>query len=328
MGKHWRSRDTSETKLVRSSFSKITMGDTVRASFIRPRMGESTELGMYVRSSKTKWLERSRIWFPCGRNWWKMWILTNPHHFLTGMGKTSREISGVVLRHGRTCSKMQWAILRIGKQECGATLHSFKSLPGWSSIQAGGARISWRIVRSSLTNCLEMLVFGTNLKTRHSMVCQQICKGSHKMDSGLRQTIGNIDFKHSSHKWLLRYCFMGNTAQQCRLGLFQDSDFAGDLEVSKSTSGGALCIFGSRTFVPVSWMCKKQTSVSHSSTEPEIISLDAGLIVDGLLALDLWVFVIEVPRSTNNTVQPKHNGMQEIGGTLHSKTKTPNVKRR
>ena len=35
------------------------------------------------------------------------------------------------------------------------------------------------------------------------------------------------------------------------------------------------------TFVPISWMCKKQTSVSHSSTESEIISLDAGLRLDG-----------------------------------------------
>ena len=32
--------------------------------------------------------------------------------------------------------------------------------------------------------------------------------------------------------------------------------------------------FGSHTFVPISWMCKKQTSVSHSSTESEIISLN------------------------------------------------------
>ena len=48
--------------------------------------------------------------------------------------------------------------------------------------------------------------------------------------------------------------------------------FARDLEDSKSTSGGTLCVFGSHTFVPISWMCKKQTSVSHSSTES-----DAGL---------------------------------------------------
>ena len=42
-----------------------------------------------------------------------------------------------------------------------------------------------------------------------------------------------------------QYCFAENTAQQCRVGLFQDSDFTGGLEDSKSTSGGLLCIFGS-----------------------------------------------------------------------------------
>ena len=86
----------------------------------------------------------------------------------------------------------------------------------------------------------------------------------------------------------------GNTAKQCRLGLFQDSDFAGDLEDSKSTSGGTLCIFGSHTFVPISWMCKKQTAVSHSSTESEIISLDTGLRLDGLPALELWDLIVSV----------------------------------
>ena len=87
-----------------------------------------------------------------------------------------------------------------------------------------------------------------------------------------------------------QHCDVGNTAKQCRSGLFQDSDFAGDLEVSKSTSDRPLCIFGSETFVPIRWMCKKQTSVSHSSTEAEIISLDAGLRLDGIPALDLWGF--------------------------------------
>ena len=87
---------------------------------------------------------------------------------------------------------------------------------------------------------------------------------------------------------------MGNTAKQCKLGLFQDSDFAGDLEDSKSTSGGTLCVFGSHTFVPISWMCKKQTAVSHSSTESEIISLDTGLRLDGLPALELWDLIVSV----------------------------------
>ena len=87
---------------------------------------------------------------------------------------------------------------------------------------------------------------------------------------------------------------MGNTAKQCRLGLFQDSDFTGDLEESKSTSGGTLCVFGSHTFVPISWMCKKQTAVSHSSTESEIISLDTGLRLDGLPALELRDLIVSV----------------------------------
>ena len=91
-----------------------------------------------------------------------------------------------------------------------------------------------------------------------------------------------------------QYGHVGNTAKQCRLGLFQDSDFAGDLEDSKPTSGGTFCIFGSHTFVPLSWMCKKQTAVSHSSRESEIISLDTGLRLDGLLALELWDLIVSV----------------------------------
>ena len=75
--------------------------------------------------------------------------------------------------------------------------------------------------------------------------------------------------------------------KQCRLGLFQDSDFAGDLEDSKSTSGGTLC--------------RKQTSVSHSSAEPDINSLDAGLRLDGIPALDLWDLFVAVLRG--NTTQ-------------------------
>ena len=41
-------------------------------------------------------------------------------------------------------------------------------------------------------------------------------------------------------------------------------------------------------------MCKKQTSVSHSSTESEIISLYTGLRLDGLPALELWDLIVSV----------------------------------
>ena len=41
-------------------------------------------------------------------------------------------------------------------------------------------------------------------------------------------------------------------------------------------------------------MCKKQTAVSHISTESEIISLDTGLRLDGLPALELWDLIVSV----------------------------------
>ena len=108
-----------------------------------------------------------------------------------------------------------------------------------------------------------------------------------------------------------QYCHVGNTAKQCRLGLFQDSDFARDLEDSKSTTGGTLCVFGSHTFVPLSGMCKKQTAVSHSSTESEIISLDAGLRLDGLPALDLCHLIVLV---LGNTAQNLDRTGQPVVG--------------
>ena len=82
--------------------------------------------------------------------------------------------------------------------------------------------------------------------------------------------------------------------KQCRLRLFQDTDLAGDLENSK------LCVSGSHTLVPIRWMCKKQTAVSHSSTESEIISLDTGLRLDGLLSLELWDLIVSVFGNISN----------------------------
>ena len=145
-----------------------------------------------------------------------------------------------------------------------------------------------------LSNCSEMLIPGKNWTTWYIMVRKKarrsITKWTKACDKRLNRLISYIhhtcDYK--------QYCHVGNTAKQCRLGLFQDSDFAGDLEDSQSTSGRTLCVFGSHTYVPISWMCKKQTSVSHSSTESEIISLDTGLRLDGLPALELWDLIVSV----------------------------------
>ena len=63
-------------------------------------------------------------------------------------------------------------------------------------------------------------------------------------------------------------------------------------------------------FVPISWMCKKQTADSHSSTESEIISLDTGLRLDGLLALELWDLIVSVLGNVSR--------VSDRSGQLHS----------
>ena len=66
-------------------------------------------------------------------------------------------------------------------------------------------------------------------------------------------------------------------------------------------------------------MCKKQTSVSHSSTKSEIISLDAGLRMDGFSALDMWDLVIEVLGTTPRIPKPTQACTRETGagGAIH-----------
>ena len=80
--------------------------------------------------------------------------------------------------------------------------------------------------------------------------------------------------------------------------------------------------FGSHTFVPISWMCKKQTAISHSSTESEIISLDTGLRLDGLPALELWDLIVSVLGNVSrvsdgsgqpdNDVHKRHKSQKKI----------------
>ena len=78
--------------------------------------------------------------------------------------------------------------------------------------------------------------------------------------------------------------------EDVQLVLFSDASFAGDVEDSKSTSGAFLALAGPNTFVPITWFCKKQGAVSHSSIEAEIIALETGLRLEGiplLMFLDL-----------------------------------------
>ena len=145
-----------------------------------------------------------------------------------------------------------------------------------------------------LSNCREMPVFGRIGRPDILWSLNKLARASTKWTRACDKRLARLISKIHPTSKFKQNCHVGNTAQQCKLGLFQDSDCAGDLEDSKSTSGGTLCMIASHTFVPISWMCEKQTSVSHSSTKSEIISLDAGLRLDGIPALDFFDLVVSV----------------------------------
>ena len=86
-----------------------------------------------------------------------------------------------------------------------------------------------------------------------------------------------ISYMHHS-KYKKQVCFVGDHPQDCRIALYVDASFAGETRDSKSTTGGILFLVGPQTCVPITWMCKKQGAVSHSSTEAEVIALDLSLI--------------------------------------------------
>ena len=88
--------------------------------------------------------------------------------------------------------------------------------------------------------CLNMAGIGRpDILWSVNKLARSITKWTKACDKRLNRLISKIHQK-CEYK---QYCHVGNTAKQCRLGLFQDSDFAGDLEDSKSTSGGNIMCF-------------------------------------------------------------------------------------
>lgn len=72
------------------------------------------------------------------------------------------------------------------------------------------------------------------------------------------------------------------------LTLYSDADWAGDKSSKKSTSGVYLCLTGPNTFMPLAGISKKQTSVSQSTPEAEIVAANMAIKTEGLPALSLW----------------------------------------
>ena len=76
-------------------------------------------------------------------------------------------------------------------------------------------------------------------------------------------------------------------------------------------------MIGPNTCVPLGHMVKKQGAVSHSSTEAEVIALDACLRVDGIPALMFWEQALDVLCSKKNLA----HGAQDVRFSASAKYK-------
>lgn len=148
-----------------------------------------------------------------------------------------------------------------------------------------------------------------------------------------------ISYLHWTQQYV-QMCWVGDTADNCVLAIFADASFAGYIPGSKSSTGAILCLVGPNTFVPVTWICKKQTAVSHSSTEAEVIALDTAVRLEGLPWLALWERVTEVfagsgeanpgstesvsPRLSRNTARTARSPSRQNNATEDNWFKYPN----
>ncbi|CAE8593142.1 unnamed protein product, partial [Polarella glacialis] len=84
------------------------------------------------------------------------------------------------------------------------------------------------------------------------------------------------------------YVGRDDKAEDLFLRLFADADFAGCRDTARSTSGLFLGIYGKNTFVPVAAQAKKQSCVSHSTPEAELVAANLALRTQGLPALEVF----------------------------------------
>ena len=90
--------------------------------------------------------------------------------------------------------------------------------------------------------------------------------------------------------------WIGDPVSALGVHLFADADFAGCPKTSRSTSGMHLSVMGPSSVWPVAGQSKKQTCVSHSTPEAEIVSADHAVRMHGVPALSLFERLLGLPQ--------------------------------
>ena len=72
--------------------------------------------------------------------------------------------------------------------------------------------------------------------------------------------------------------------------------------------GSFTCLMGPNSFIPISALSKKQTCVSHSTPEAELVAVDTSFRNEGIPALNLWEIL-------NNSSREPHRAQATPGSS-------------
>ena len=97
----------------------------------------------------------------------------------------------------------------------------------------------------------------------------------------------------NSTKQVKMFGKVGDSIEDLKLALFSDADFAGCSETMRSTSGVFLKLAGPNTHFPFNGLSNKQTCVSHSTPEAEIVAAELAIRQEGIPAIELWTTILE-----------------------------------
>ena len=113
-----------------------------------------------------------------------------------------------------------------------------------------------------------------------------------------------------SCKHLRMFGWVGDDLHGIEPHLYADADYAGCTMTQRSTTGAHMCARGPRTYYPLGGTSKRQSCVSHSTPEAEMVAMDFALRQHGLPTLSLFDACFE--RSMTLRVHEDNKAMMQV----------------
>jgi hypothetical protein len=154
--------------------------------------------------------------------------------------------------------------------------------PGGSDAEPGelqpiASKVLMRILYGARMCRFDLLRAVCHLATK-------VTKWTRECDRALHRLVSYIH--HTLDVRMLGW--VGNPVEEWELVVYSDADFGGDPDTSRSTTGVFVCVRASHTFFPLSATSKRQSCVSHSTPEAEIVAADHAIRAEALPGLQLW----------------------------------------